>query len=120
MANGDIYTDLGEAYVIDALDTALGTGAAIQSGTGTTTPAKGDTALVTAVGSRQASLTKTQPAADTLQFVGTVAYTDTYTITEVGLFEDATSGDLLQRHVFTGIPVENGDSIEFTIKHQQA
>jgi hypothetical protein len=113
------YTNAGQAWVIDQLDTAIGTGAAIQSGTGTAAAADTDTDLGTAVGSRQASLTKTQPTADTLQFVGTVAYSATAAITELGLFVDATSGALIQRHVFDAVNVSDGDSIEFTVKHTQ-
>jgi hypothetical protein len=76
MANGDVYTSLGEAFVIDALDAALTT-PAIQSGVGTTTPAKGDTALANTTGcpGRQTGGTKSQPAADVLRYVDTIAQT---------------------------------------------
>lgn len=116
----NVYTSVGEAYVIDAIDTALGTGAAVQSGTGTVAAAKGDTALGTAVGTRQATTTKTQPTADVLRIVKTLAYTTTSAITEVGLFADASTGALIQRHTFTAVNVVDGDSIEFTIEHEQA
>lgn len=114
------YTNNGEGYVIDALDAALGTGAAVQSGTGTVAAAKADTALGTAIGSRVASTTKSQPTADVLRIVKTIAYTATYAVTEVGLFADATTGVLIQRHVFDPVNVNDGDSIEFTIEHEQA
>lgn len=116
----NVYTSAGEAYVIDALDAALGTGAAVQSGTGTVAAAKGNTALGTAIGSRVASVTKTQPLPDVLRIVKTIAYTGTYAVTEVGLFADATSGPLIQRHTFDPVNVSDGDSIEFTIEHEQA
>src|SRR5512137_1078974 len=96
----DVYTSAGEEYIIDAIGTAIGTGAAVETGIGTTAAAKGDTALANTTGcpAKAASTTKTQPAADTLQFVKTVAYTSSLAITEVGLFADATSGALIQRH----------------------
>lgn len=124
MANGNVYTQAGEEVVIDALDTALGTTWAFQSGIGVTTPAKGDTALANATGcpakAYPASPSKSQPTADKLQLVGTIAYTSTLAITELGLFKDASTGALIQRHVFDAINVVSGDSIEFTVTHEQA
>lgn len=124
MANGNVYTSAGEGVVIDALDAHLGTAWALQSGIGTTTPAKADAALVNVTGcpakATPADAAKSQPTADKLQLVGTIAYTGTLAITELGLFKDATSGPLIQRHVFDPINVVNGDSIQFTVTHEQA
>lgn len=124
MANGDIYTQAGEEVVIDALDTALGTSWAFHSGIGTTTPTKGDVALANSTGTPAkaypGSPAKTQPTADKLQLVGTIAYVSTLAITELGLFKDAASGAMIQRHVFSPINVASGDSIQFTVTHEQA
>lgn len=116
----DVYTQVGEEYVITALSTALGSGAAIQSGEGVTAAAKGDTALQTAVGSKQSGLTKSTPTNDVLRFVGTISYAASHAITEVGLFADVTTGPLIQRHTFDVVNVGDGDSIEFTVEHEQA
>ena len=120
MAAGDVYTSIGESLVIDLMDAATWY---VQSGTGTTTPAKGDTALETVAGPSPDETTDTQPSADTLQMVGQLDYTGTLAITEAGIFDGATGSgtdDMLQHHVFAVINVGNGDSIEFTVSHQQA
>lgn len=126
MANGDVYTQDGEEWVIDQLDTAFSTTWQMQSGVGTTTPDKADTGCGDVTGcpakATPGSAAKSQPSADILQFVGVISYTSTLSITEVALF---TPGGTycFQHHVFgavTPIGVVNGDSIEFTIKHEQA
>jgi len=71
----------------------------------------------------RASCSKTQPTADVLRNVGTISYTTSLSITECGLFTAAAVGTMIQHHVFgavTPIGVVNGDSIEFTINHEQA
>jgi len=112
----DVYTSAGEGRVIDLMDTVTWYGA---SGTGAVAAAKGDTTLGTQVGSR-VSTTDTQPAADQLQMVFQQDYTGAAAITEVGIFDAASSGVLLQRHVFDPVNVGDGDSIEFTVVHEQA
>lgn len=84
------------------------------SGTGGTAEAIGDTALVTEVETRVAGA-QTNPSAGLYRSIATVAYTATRTITEHGLFSQlATGGTLWDRSLFTGIPVLNGDSIQYT------
>jgi hypothetical protein len=46
--------------------------------------------------------------------VATITYTTSQNITEHGIFSASTSGVLLDRSVFTAIPVVNGSQIEFT------
>lgn len=128
MATGDIYTNSGAAAVIGYINTAIAATWAFMSGIGTTTPAKADTALGTTTGcpakarpgDAATSVVTTTAANDTLQCVGTIAYSSALAITELGLFADATTGAMIQRHVFAAINVANGDSIQFTVKHQQA
>ena len=130
MAVGDVYTTLGENATIDLLDTWFSTTWAFHTGIGTTTPAKGDSGIETSTDlpakATPASPAKTQPTADKLQFVGTVAYaysggwsTGTKAITELGLFGPSAT-PMFQHHVFAAINVANGDSIEFTVVHEQA
>lgn len=83
------------------------------SGTGGTAEAIGDTALVTEVETRVTG-TQSSPSAGVYRTVATVSYTATRTITEHGIFSASTVGTLLDRSLFTGIPVISGDSIQFT------
>ena len=46
--------------------------------------------------------------------IGTIPYTSTKAITEHGLFSQSTGTTLMDRHTFSAINVENGDSIQFT------
>jgi len=46
--------------------------------------------------------------------VATIPFTTTQTIKEHGLFNASSGVTLMDRSVFTGIPVNNGDSIQFT------
>jgi len=86
-----------------------------QSGTGTTAPAVGDTALQTAItGVATGSLSS---ASHVVSTVGTVSYTAAYAVTEWGLFTtSAGSGTatLIDHATFAAINVVNGDSIQFT------
>lgn len=82
------------------------------SGTGTTAPAITDTALVTEVGTR-ATGTHTS-STNIYTSVGTVSYTATYAITEMGIFSASTAGTLLDRFTFSTLNVVSGDTITFT------
>jgi hypothetical protein len=119
----DIYVQAGEEAVIDLIDTWLSTTWQFQSGIGTTNAVKGNTALENTTGcpakATPSSSSKTQPVADKIQCVGTIAYTGTLAITEFGWFGPGGT-ILLQRHTFAAINVVNGDSIEFTVSHEQA
>lgn len=85
------------------------------SGTGTTAAAVGDTAIETDDGESRATGTQAEGAsANIYQSVGTISYTTTKAITEHGLFNASSAGILLDRHVFSAINVDNGDSIQFT------
>lgn len=84
------------------------------SGVGTTAAAITDTAIETTDGESRATGTQTEAAANEYVSVGTISYTSTKAITEHGLFNDASAGTLLDRHVFSAINVVSGDSIQFT------
>lgn len=91
-------------------------------GTGATAAAVTDTALQTpsaearTVGS--ASKTTTTVTNDTLTVTGTVTSASGQTISEAGLFDALTSGNLYVHGVFTGIALLTGDSIAFTVTIQ--
>jgi len=85
------------------------------SGVGTTAEAVGDTDMETTDGESRATGTQTEGAsANIYRSVGTISYTSTKAITEHGLFNASTSGELMDRTVFSAINVTNGDSIQFT------
>lgn len=87
------------------------------SGTGTGAEAVGDTGLGTKVETGRATGTQTESAANAYRSVGTISYTATRAITEHGLFNDPTTGTLMDRSVFTAVNVVNLDSIEYTYTH---
>lgn len=85
------------------------------SGVGTTGAAVGDTDIETTDGESRATGNQGEGAsANIYQSVGTISYTTTKAITEHGLFSQSTGTTLLDRHVFSAINVDNGDSIQFT------
>ena len=93
----------------------------IDWGTGTTAPAVGNTALETVKSDEartvgvpsQATTTTTN---DTYKVVGTITCASSgAAITEVGLFDALTSGNLFLRGTFSAINLNVSDSIEFTI-----
>lgn len=53
---------------------------------------------------------------DTYQVVGTRTATGAGTVTNAGLFDAASGGNLFLKGDFTGIALSSGDSIQFTIK----
>lgn len=84
------------------------------SGVGTTAENAADTGMETTDGESRATGTQTESAANAYRSVGTISYTTTKAITEHGLFNDASSGTLMDRTVFSAVNVVNGDSIQFT------
>jgi hypothetical protein len=90
-------------------------------GTGAGTTAATDTTLFTEVLPRVSGTTSqvtTSTTNDTYQVVGTQTAGVTETITNAGLFDAATSGNLFVKGDFTGVPLNSGDSIQFTFKVQ--
>jgi len=90
-------------------------------GTGAGTTGATDTTLFTEVTPRVSGTTSqvtTSTTNDTFQVVGTQTAGTSETITNAGLFDASTSGNLFVKGDFTGIPLNNGDSIAFTFKVQ--
>lgn len=90
-------------------------------GTGAGTTAATDTTLFTEVLPRVSGTTSqvsTSTTDDTFQVVGTQTAGSSATITNAGLFDASTSGNLFIKGDFTGVPLSSGDSIQFTFKCQ--
>lgn len=112
----DIFTDVGETLVADYVD---GTASApanwyVAWGTGAGTAAKGDTTLFTEASEARVTATESQPAANQNRFVATLTADGSKTITNAGVLDASTVGNLLLKSDFTGIALALNDSIQFT------
>ena len=90
-------------------------------GTGAGTTAATDTTLFTETGTRTSGTTSQQTTSttnDTFQVVGTLTAGSSLTITNAGTFDALTVGNLFVKGDFTGIALNSGDSIQFTVKVQ--
>ena len=113
----DIYTDAGEILTADLIDGAVSVPTwKVAWGTGGGTAAKGDTTLFTEAAEARVTTTNTQPSANINQFLGTITSAGVQTITNAGIFDAATTGNMLLKSDFTGIVLANGDKIEFTFQ----
>lgn len=122
MADVMLVTNKGLEIINDRI---LGAGSEpkyVAWGTGTTAPAATQTALVTpgteARVAGTASKATTETVNDTYQVVGTIVCASAAkAITEVGLFDALTSGNMFVRGTFDPINLSVGDGIQFTIKN---
>jgi hypothetical protein len=91
-------------------------------GTGAGTAAAGDTTLFTESAESRtngtSSLVTTTTTEDTYQVTGQIVATAPRTITNAGVFDAATSGNLFLKADFTGVVLGTGDSITFTWQWQ--
>lgn len=112
-----VVTTAFVSFVVDQLQTetsVFGDFKYHDAGVGTTAEANGDTGIETTDGESRATGTQTESAANAYRSVGTISYTSTKAVTEHGLFNDATTGTLMDRTVFSAVNVVSGDSIQFT------
>jgi len=110
-------TDVFVNLLADALHTAgyLNAFKYHDSGTGVGAEAATDTALGTPCGEARDVGTQTEGAsANIYKSVATHTYGGTFSITEHGLFDAATVGNLADRTKFASVGVANGEKIEFT------
>lgn len=120
-----VYTQAGEQVVVGLIDGVSAvhldaTNAKVAWGTGAGTAAKGDTTLFTEASEARVVPTVSQPTADKNQWVGTITCAGAgKTITNAGLFDAATVGNLIVKGDFTGIVLAVGDKIEFTVTLEQ-
>lgn len=116
-------TTRGREWVVDRIQNVeLPAGALMQFigwGTGTTAEAVGDLDLAVQATEARTTGTLSQPTATTDRCIGTITADGTKTITEVGRFNVLTKGaanqQMIQRHLFTGIPLVASDQIQFTL-----
>lgn len=91
----------------------------LATGSGSTAEATGDSALDTentANGSARMVATCSYVADNKARWIAEFTFTGTVTIREIGIFNAATGGTLLMRHVLTGDKIfESGESVEITI-----
>ena len=122
-----LITNAGHAIVTNRIkngDTGATEPNFLAWGTGATAEAAGDTALETPAAEARVAGTSsrvtTAETDDTYEVTGTITSGSTQTISEVGLFDASSGGNLYMRDAFTGVELNNGESITFTISVQYA
>ena len=116
-----VLTNAGKAITSNRVKGSGTEPAYVGWGTGAGTAAVADTTLFTENGSRSLGTSTQQTTSvtnDSYQVVGTLVAGSVLTITNAGLFDASTSGNLYVKGDFTGITISTGDSIQFTIKTQ--
>jgi len=119
-----LLVNTGKAVVTNRINGSGTTPLYVAWGTGAGTTAATDTTLFTESSSPAtratgtASQQTTSVTNDTFQVVGTLTSGTSQTITNAGTFDAVSSGNLFVKGDFTGIALNNGDSIQFTVKVQ--
>jgi hypothetical protein len=123
-----VVTNAGRDIVTNRLKSAGTEPLNIGWGTSAGTAAVGDTTLFgeklvdlsTSAGTDHTVGTSTRQTTtvtnDTYQVIGTRTATGAGTVTNAGLFDAASGGNLFLKGDFTGIGLSSADSIQFTIK----
>ena len=116
-----VLTNAGKAITTNRLKGSGTEPVYVAMGTGAGTAAITDTTLFTEVETRTSG-TSTQVTTtttnDSYQVVGTITATATRAVTNAGLFDAATSGNLFVKGDHATINLSSGDSIQYTIKVQ--
>ena len=116
-----LLVNAGKAIVTNRIKGSGTEPSYVAYGTGAGTTGATDTTLFTETGTRQAGTSTQQTTSvtnDTYQVVGTQTAGGTLAITNAGLFDASTSGNLFVKGDFTTINLSSGDSIQFTFKTQ--
>lgn len=104
----------------EPVNVGWGTAAGTTAATDTTLFTEKLVDLTTSAGTDHTAGTSTQQTTtttnDTYQVVATRTATGSGTVTNAGLFDAASGGNLFLKGDFTGIGLVSGDSIQFTIK----
>lgn len=117
-----VFVNAGAAIITNRIIQAGTAGKNIGWGIGTTGSAVGNTALVTesaptTAGGRTVgteSRTTVSQTNDNYQVTGTVTAGSTLAITEAGLFDNVTAGNMLIRSDYAAVNVVSGDSVSYT------
>lgn len=111
----DIFTDAGEDLVVDILDgTSVVPTYQFGWGTGAGTAAKGDTTLFTEAAESRVAAALSQPSSNQNTFIATITSASGQTITNAGVFDAASGGNMMLKTDFAGVALLNGDKIQFT------
>lgn len=117
-----VFTHAGKAVTTNRIIGAGTEPKHVGWGTGAGTAAAGDTTLFTEASEARVSGTSsrvtTSQTNDTYQVVGTLTADANKTITNAGLLDAATSGNLFMKGDHSGIALNTGDSIQYTMKVQ--
>jgi len=116
-----LLVNTGKAIVTNRLNSGGTIPQYVAWGTGAGTTAATDTTLFTEVTPRVSGTVTQQTTSttnDTFQVVATQTAGTAETITNAGLFDASTSGNLFVKGDFTGVALNSGDSIAFTVKVQ--
>ena len=124
----DLITNVGLAQAAGLLNNVVTSHFTyLAIGIGTTAAAVTDTALeseiATGGGARAgatASRVTTTITNDTMQLVYTWTFTASFAVTEMGVFDAASAGNMYCRQVFTAKNVESGDTLQLTVKAQMS
>ena len=109
----NLVVTAGKDWVADRMNDANAVMSHMAVGTGTTAAAAGQTALVTETDRN--ALTSTTVTNNAVAYVATWAAGDaTAAITEAGIFDAASSGDMLARTVFSVVNKGAADSMTIT------
>ena len=109
----NLVVTAGKEWVADRMNNANTVMTHMAVGTGTTAAAAGDTALGTQLDRN--TLTSTTVTNNTIQYACTWAAGDgTGAITEAGIFDASTGGDMLARTVFSVVNKGAADSMTIT------
>lgn len=120
MAN--VLTNAGRAIIANRIKGSGTEPAYVAWGTGAGTAAASDTTLFTESAEARvagtSSIVTTTVTNDTYQVVGTITASATRAITNAGLLDASTSGNLFVKGDFSTVNLATGDAIQFTIKYQ--
>jgi hypothetical protein len=115
-----VYANAGKAITTNRLKGAGTEPLFVAWGTGAGTAAITDTTLFTEAAEARTSGASTQQTTtvtnDTYQVIGTITAVAIRAITNAGLFDASTVGNLFVKGDFSTINLAIGDSIQFTIK----
>jgi hypothetical protein len=114
-----VYTNAGKAITTNRIKGSGTEPNYVAIGTGAGTAAAADTTLFTEVETRSAGTSTQQTTtvtSDTYQVIGTITMTAGRAITNAGLFDASTSGNLFMKGDFSTINLSSGDSLQLTAK----
>ena len=113
-----VFANTGKAITTNRLRSGGTEPKFVAIGTGAGTAAIGDTTLFTEVETRTdgtSSQQTTTTTNDTYRVVGTITATGARAVTNAGLFDASTSGNLFVKGDFDVVNLSDGDSIQLTV-----